>query len=695
MRKSSVVQEGTDRSADGGETREFRTVAPWGSPPTPLLPRWFRDVLASVRIPTRLRRPYSPATTVGDLGQFWETRSAPLDKAHQMALITLVSGHRPPPDYVVVPQGFDRSFLEQCPLKRRTRNCLKRSGLLAGEAGITVGQLLSIPNFGIASLLDLMCIVEASLVHVPLTISASEAAGLNPRELSWSAAAAVMQPVLSAAAKFCGAETLGDAFRRNLSQIASTLGLTPKFDAIRIQDLTGGQRITEDFVGRIAALQVNMSTAERLILEERLLSPSRKTLAQLSAMVGVTRERIRQIEQRLAATIESDIGSLLSVIVGLARQQLGPVVPAKDFDGWIGELFENSDHRHAAVLADRLLRSQLDYSCDSVTCLDGEAMSIVERLRKVASSVADDVGLIDETKLRAQLPGEKWAQHWPALLERCKFNQLTGRLAIRDTAKARVKAGLLNIGHPATREEVAQLCGIDSKRIGAKLSAIPGVIRADKNRWGLAEWIDAEYGGIPSEIMQRIHEDGGATTLDRILVELPRRFGVSESSVRAYVSSSQFKLRDGSVSLADASAIRLRDLDDVIDGRDGGAPYWTFRVEERYFSGYSLTQFPPELARELGCEPNGSTRVRIVRPSRCEDLSVIWRLSSLGGASLGYLADPLRRLAVSAGDRVRVVIRASDVVEFCRDIETELSDDNSDGRADVFLDRIKNRRRVL
>ena len=693
-----MVKERIDGAAHGGKTRELRTVAPWGSPPTPLLPRWFREVLASVKIPVGLRSFYSPAVTVGDLGQFWETRSTPLDRAHHMALVTLVSGHRPPPDYVVVPPGFDRSFLEQCPLKRRTRNCLKRSGVLAGEAGITVGQLLSIPNFGIMSLLDLMCIVEASLVvHAPLTTSVSEATGsISPQDLSWSAAAAVMQTVLSAAAEFCGAATLGDAFRRNLNQIVSTLGLTPKFDAIRIQDLTGGKRITEDFLARIATLQAGMSAAERLIVEQRLLSPSRKTLAQLSALVGVTRERVRQIERRLTAMIESDVGALLGAIVGLARQQLGPVVAANDLDQWIGELFENSDDRDAAELAARLLRSQLNYSCETVTCLDGEAISIVEHLRKIARSVADEVGLIDETKLRARLPGEKWAQHWPALLERCKFCQLTSRLALRDTAKARVKAGLLSIGHPATREEIAQSCGIDSKRIGGQLSVIPGVIRADKNRWGLAEWIDDEYGGIPSEILQRINEDGGATTLDRILDELPRLFGVSESSVRAYVSSSQFIVRDGCVSVADGSAIRLRDLNDVIDGRDAdGAPYWMFRVEDRYFDGYSLTNFPPELARALGCEPNGSTRVRIARPLGCGDLSVIWRLSSLGGASLGYLAEPLRRLAVRAGDRVRVVIRASDIVEFHRGIEAKLPDGKADGAADVFLARIKNRRRVL
>ena len=466
--------------------------------------------------------------------------------------------------------------------------------------------------------------------------------------------------------------------------------------AISIQDLTGGLRITDELITRIATLQTNMSAAERLILDQRLLSSSRQTLAQLSPQLGVTRERVRQIQQRLTETIASTIGPRLRLIAALTQQQLGPVIAAGALDERIAELFVHSNDRPAAELAGRLLKSQLDYSCENATCLNGEALSVVEYLRETAFSLADETGLIDETHLRAQLPCEEWTQHWPALFERCGFHQLAGRPALRDTAKARVKAALLRIGQPATREEIAQSCGLDSNRISSHLSAIPGVTRADKNRWGLVEWIDDPYEGIPSEIIQRINEDGGATALERLLDELPRLFGVSETSVRAYASTSQFVVRDNYVGLAHGSSIPLRNLNDVIDGRDaGGAPYWTFLVEDRYFCGYSLLHFPPELARELGCEPNGKTRVRITQPPGCDQLSLIWRLSSLGGASIGHLAEPLRRLAVNSGDRVRVVIKAPQMVELHRDIAATLSDEEVDGRADFFLERLKSRRRAL
>ena len=558
-----------------------------------------------------------------------------------------------------------------------------------------MGELLSIRNFGIMSLIDLMCIMEAALGQVPLAAPSTGSDGFNPQEAAWSGAAGLMQPLLSAASEFRGATSLGDALGQDLDELASTMGLAQALDAISIRDLTGGRRATDELLSRIAALQETMSVAERLILDQRLLSASRQTLEELGDQLGVTRERVRQIQQRLAETIDSTIGPHLRVITALARQQLGPVIDANDLDDRIAELFANRDDRDADV-ACRLLRAQLDYSCENAVCLNAEAAAVVEGLRETARSIADEVGLFDETELRAQLPGEEWLQHWPALFQRCEFHRLAGQPALRDTAKARVKAALLSIGRPATREEIAERCGLDSNRIGSQLSVIPGVTRADKSRWGLAEWIDDEYEGIPAEIIQRIDEDGGATTLARLLDELPRLFGVSESSVRTYVNTPQFVAQDGYVSVADESSIILRDLNDVIDGRDaGGAPYWTFVVEDRYFDGYSLVNFPPELARELGCKPNGNARARVAQPLGCDELSVTWRLSSATGPSLGYLAEPLRRLEASSGDRIRVVIKGSEVVELHRDSGAAPSSVGPDTPAELFLERMKNRRRVL
>ena len=74
------------------------------------------------------------------------------------------------------------------------------------------------------------------------------------------------------------------------------------------------------------------------------------------------------------------------------------------------------------------------------------------------------------------------------------------------------------------------------------LSSVPGIARASKTKWGIEDWIEDEYEGIAAEIKQRIEEDGGSTTLARLIRELPELFEVKESSVRAIVAAPQFIL---------------------------------------------------------------------------------------------------------------------------------------------------------
>ena len=284
---------------------------------------------------------------------------------------------------------------------------------------------------------------------------------------------------------------------------------------------------------------------------------------------------------------------------------------------------------------------------DQGVYLDERGLEELEEIRESSHRLADDVGLVDEQQIVASLPSEKWQQLWPWVRERIGLCNLYGALGFRNSAKARAKAVLLSIGRPATREEIGSVCGIEDGRVGAYLSNVSSVVRADKERWGLREWIDDEYDGIVGEIIQRIKEGGGTTTTERLLKELPNKFGVSPGSVLAYMQTPKFVIQDGWISIASTSSVQLRDLDDVIDGRDDtGAPYWIFPVEARYLDGYSVVGIPPEFARALGCAPDAGERIQIENLPDCRDLSINWRLASNTGASLGYLAEPLKILGL-------------------------------------------------
>ena len=500
--------------------------------------------------------------------------------------------------------------------------------------------------------------------------------------------------LLDAAAEFYGAVTVGDALQTNLAHLARTIGTIGDLNSTAISDITNSHRIVDTICDQLATKLATMSPLRLWLLENRLVANNPPTIEEVARELGISREAVRKNQLRVATLIDEAVGFEVGAVSALVAERLGPVATSSDLEETISRIVP--DDRPAAVLAQFVLKSRLNYSCVDGICLNPDAVGITKDLRASASKLADDAGLIDEDALRDSLPSDEWAEFFPQLLFRCGFTRLSGQLAWRDTSKARTKAALVHLGRVATKEEIAEIVGLEPSRVSGYLSGLDSVARADKTRWGLVEWIDDVYEGIPAEIIQRINEDGGTTKFERLIEELPRLFEVSESSVRAYVATPQFILNDGHVSLADISSIKLRALDDVIDGRDTrDNPYWTFKVESRYFQGFSLTGFPPELAKELGCEPNGKAAAYVANPLGCRNLSVNWRLTSMAGASLGNLGEPLRRLDATAGDRVRVTIKAPGVVALYKTHTLSAPEEAAATSGKSLLERMKSRRRVV
>lgn len=478
-------------------------------------------------------------------------------------------------------------------------------------------------------------------------------------------------------------------------------------------DLIGGPILAEETLAALAGFWESLQPVDRLILEERILALVPLTLEALGQQAGLTRERIRQREKTVKNGLQelsdrrSPVGYWMVHLASSVRHSAGPVVTESDLQERVATVFPDADglstDSSVTEIARLGLRKELGYIHCGTVCFDKAAVAVVEDLKDAARSIADSTGLIDESTFRSYLPDQTWHQYWDVLVGKCGLFRLSGCLALRDTLKARTKAALLSIGRPATREEVGALCGLEPARVGAQMSVIAGVVRADKKRWGLAQWVDEEYSGISAEVVQRIEEDGGATPLARLIDELPGMFEVSENSVRAYVGTPKFSLVDGYVSVADTSHIALRPLSDVVHGHTAdGRPYWRFKVEDRYLKGYSLASLPPEIVNALGCEPGGRIRVPVSDPVGCRPISVNWPLDSTAGANIGYLSEPLCRLGACSGDHALIVIDSPDSASLRLDTPTgergntmSLDTAEPSNRARDLLDRIKNRRRGL
>ena len=324
-------------------------------------------------------------------------------------------------------------------------------------------------------------------------------------------------------------------------RLAGRMGIAGTIGAITIDRLVKGTSgLASVTLSRLAVTLDSASETEITIIEHRLLRTPPATLEAVGSQVGVTRERIRQVQAKVERKIHAALGRGLRIISVALKEPLGHVVSQSQFEGRIEELLP-ADRGLATRLFRRALLSEMGFTLDNGVYLDERAMEQIKHIRASIRRFADDVGLVDEQRLVASLPSGEWERWWPWVRDRCGLHDLFGSLGVRDSGKARAKAALISIGRPATREEIARVCGFDENKAGSHLSVIPSVVKADKHRWGLRDWVDDEYEGIVGEIIQRIEEDGGATTTERLLTELPDKFGVNPMSVRAYMQTPEVR----------------------------------------------------------------------------------------------------------------------------------------------------------
>ncbi len=677
------------------DTRNTWVAAPWGEAPTPVLPLWYRERHAGLPLPRIVQKAGPGIRTVGEAHKFWEGSRQTLDTRELQALAGLAGKYLPPPDQIVVPKSIKFASFANLPLRNRTINCLQSGNLTNDHSSITVEQLMNLSGFGALSLLDLWCVVEF-VYNIQKPLDVIKGNGIpSGWSYEWNIAVSVLEKIFIAAKEFHGAHTVKDVLTLDLYKIVKSLDIEMGVRSLALDMLTDNKSYAKAVIGKLKSVVDAMSPRERVIVERRMMIPGGgDSLEEVGKELKLTRERVRQIEKSVSNELFETADPELGVIAHFINETLEPVVSTDYFENTISEAFiDITDNSQIINIAKNMLQERLNYKKRGDAYLNPFARLNWSAFKLGVRIEADDVGIVDIDVAKDKHLNPKLHQFLPQAIDFCEIKYVMGYPVLRDTKKARAKIALMKIDRPATKEEIAKLSGINPARVGGQLSGIESVVRADKTRWGLAEWVDDEYEGITAEIIQRIKEDNGATLTTRLLDEIPKLFGVRQSSVFSYINTPQFVVNDGFVSLANPSSVRLRNLDDVINGRDNnGLPFWSFRVEDRFFDGYSLTGVPPEIAYKLGCRPNGKVMISLDYPEECRDISINWRLSSASGASIGYLSEPLKRLGVVSGDRIRIILKDSS-------IELRLGSETTErpliSSSREILERIKNRGKAL
>ena len=651
--------------------------APWCSPPTPLLPRWYLLSHGEEPLPQEFTSVYPATQRIRDLESFWEHRDKPVRTDVARSLRHVAWQLLPPRSLRVLPPSFDLGELDRLPLAIRTRNCLRR-GLMGGSlVNGTVAELMQLPNFGIASLLDLMCVLEAaeehfgSLAASPVsattvgkegdTTAAGE--GSSSTTIAYGALTSdAVELIVTAAREFRGATTFGDLLRLDLSDLVAAACADAEVDDLLL--VPGETTVADRVLELLDECLDQMSETQRLVVLKRVVPIVPETLEVLGNLTGLSRERVRQLDKQARTALEEAAGRALGLLQLVASQRLGAVTTVPGIDDIVEELLPKPDDEAglaSLMVARRMLRSKLDYECREGLCLSRAASDAAMELNGLARQLVDDEGLLDPEVVRAAL-AEQWHDNLDDLIRWIGWPRLSGRIATRATARARIKAALLKIGAPATKAELATESGLTERQVAGALSNIESVARADKLRWGLCEWIDDVYEGISAEIIQRIEEDGGSTHLNRVLDELPRKFGVSENSVRAYVATPKFVLEDGRIRLRREheeyhyEASEVRDSPGVF-ALGAGVVGLLYEVDRDVTRG-SGRQLSPAAGALLDLSVN--ERLRFDGPLGTS-VTVSFPGTSFTGPSLGSTRGLAEAVNAKLGDMLTVILRRGEM----------------------------------
>ena len=502
----------------------------------------------------------------------------------------------------------------------------------------------------------------------------------------------ILIAVISAAQDLDIGASLADILHQDFLKVAEEIGYRKTLESLMIENfIDPSSQPSVQILNSLHKLCSSMSDKERIIVAMRLCEEKPTTLNEVGRELNLTRERVRQIQSKLQKKIKTEVKKNIDCLARLLKLKMPVVMDSDSFDASLSSVF-NSNETLTVKLAKAMLKQALGYTEKRNKFLNPQAIEVLEDIQCNANDCADDVGLIDEEKLKSLcLPSVEWDMYWKSLIESSSFGRIDKYWCLRDSNKARVKATLLKIGQCATKEQISTECGITPQNVGGALSNIPSIIRADKFNWGLSEWIDDQYEGIVGEIVQRIREGRGVASASMLIKELPEKFGVSPISVRTYLNTPKFEIQDDEVREAISLDFDLQSFETVIDSRDKeGHALWRFSVESRYFDGYSLLGVPFEIVAAFGCRAGDTIRVEIVKPNNCRPLSVSWPIASLTKATIGFLSDPLSRLECSVDDAVFLVIRNDGLAEL------RLAQKNQYvNSATSILEKIKRRRQVV
>lgn len=397
----------------------------------------------------------------------------------------------------------------------------------------------------------------------------------------------------------------------------------------------------------------SLTPRERDIVTHRIVWAD-QTLDEVGRLHGVTRERIRQLERQLRASLEERVTHDDWRPVRWAAHRLEAVVGAwarladtPDLDPWqeadrlvllLAGLEvddeEESVHRRGFVLP---LMDELVYRHP-----EGEVLDEQDARHRLA-----ELGVLDshiDYALRAiglKQIDDTWVR-W----SRSYVDQSVAILAV--------------VGEPMTADELTERTGSGSVRsLRQRLHDDPRVQRVNRTDVGLRSWGLPEYTSVAELMLKVIADQGGSVLVTELAAHLERVYEVKPGTLYAYTAAPAFVVQDGIIRARGRSEQYEVDADPVgVAGLvllDEDRFSYDIRVDHDVLRGSGRT-VPEAIAGLLGLQPGRSLHFGARDTGRNTTGSVVvgWSRTSHMGPYFGSVRAQALHERAEDGDLLRL-----------------------------------------
>lgn len=413
---------------------------------------------------------------------------------------------------------------------------------------------------------------------------------------------------------------------------------------------------------------------DQLIFSERNLKKNPLTHDQIGRKYHLSREGVRLLLGRTRDSIAGHTSAIEKHIEEVLERHIEPIDKPRDLRVKVIGVTPNSAHLLIHLLYDLTVRL-FNYEDNNGYLVRSDIAETIESTKCVFKKLMDDVGLVEESKLKEILDLDLNEKQWIKFTRLLRLHRYYGFLSKRRSDKSKFKAFLMQSGEPKEVKVLSRELGVPPKRVVSTLSNIEDVKRVGRYSWTYAVEDIAVYKGIERESIAFIGQWKNKTApLETVVERVSENLGCKPESVRLFLRTPQF-IRDAHhVKVASRDEVELKELEEVIDGRTpSGRPYKDFRISPRHFRGYSLISVPHEFGLCLGCELNDKTHVAVVNlPHFTHQVNVQNLLGSTTIGAIGNILPVLEYLQVKAGESLRVAIVGPKMIAITRLIQPDL-----------------------